>query len=486
MKAEKHTNEEWQQPIPFDTIKHPPFPINCLPVTIKNYVLAVAEATQTPVDMAGVAALTVMAVCVQGKYEVRAKSDWREPLNLYSVIIANPAERKSTIIAFLTLPINQYEKEWNENHKFEIERNKSEKICLEKAIAKLSDDFAKFGDLKIFSKLMQKRDELTNFKELHPLRLLADDTTPEALISLLANNEGKMSVISSEGGIFEILQGRYTQSVNIDVFLKAHCGDVIKIDRKGREYESIENPCLTILLSIQPQVLYGIMSNDIFRGRGLTARFLYTFPTSKIGTRKHDTKPIPDKYAQEYKKLCYNLLDIPSNNIVKVLQLSKGATELSANFAEKLEPRLIDSLENIADFAGKLHGTVLRIAGILHLIDGNTDSQLISPNTMRNAIKMGHYFLKYAKIAYQLMGADKQTQGAKYILRQLEKQNATELTQNEIFRLCRGCFKKSEDMANALGLLETHCIIREVENEYKGVGRKPSSKYEINPYIYMD
>ena len=51
--------------------------------------------------------------------------------------------------------------------------------------------------------------------------MIADDITTEALASLLADNDGKMAVVSSEGGIFEIIGGRYSQSgrgVSFDVF----------------------------------------------------------------------------------------------------------------------------------------------------------------------------------------------------------------------------------------------------------------------------
>jgi hypothetical protein len=479
----KFTYDGWEQPIPFDTVKHPVFPTDSLPQTVRDYVVSVAEATQTPVDMSGVSALAVMAGCVHGKFIVEAKSDWTEPLNLYCIIVANPAERKSAVLSWLTKYVNQYEAEWNERYEPKIEQNKIAKKCLEKEVERLADAASKTGDIKDMQKLMLKRDELTRFAELHKLRLLADDTTPEALITLMANNSGRMSVMSSEGGIFETMNGKYAQSVNMDVFLKGHNGDVIKIDRKGRKHESIEQPCLTVLLMVQPQVLEGLMSNSIFQGRGLTARFLYSIPTSMMGSRRYDTQPIPQRHTQEYKKLCYRLLDMPNDDSPKLLRLSEKADKLSADFHSKLEPRLTDGLENIQGFAGKLHGAVLRIAGIFHLIDGNTDEQCISSDTMRNAIRIGRYFLHSAKFAYKTMGADKQLQDAKYILKYLKRQNVTETTRYEIFRLCRGRFKKNEDMTPAVVLLEDYGYIRETETDYKNVGRKPSPKYEINPYL---
>ena len=66
-----------------------------------------------------------------------------------------------------------------------------------------------------------------------------DDITTEKLVSVLSDNGGHASLISSEGGIFDTLAGIYTKNVNIDVMLKAYSGDSIRVDRIGRESECI-------------------------------------------------------------------------------------------------------------------------------------------------------------------------------------------------------------------------------------------------------
>ena len=90
-----------------------------------------------------------------------------------------------------------------------------------------------------------------------------------------------MTIISTEGGLFDTLAGRYSNSVSIDPLLKAYSGDRIQVDRKGRESEIIRDPALTMLLTAQDNVLAGLMGNEIFKARGLTARFLYCRPKSK-------------------------------------------------------------------------------------------------------------------------------------------------------------------------------------------------------------
>ena len=120
-----------------------------------------------------------------------------------------------------------------------------------------------------------------------------------------------------------------------------------------------------------------------------------------------------------------------------MLQLSKEAALLSAKFAQWLEPKLIGDLGDIADFAGKLHGAIIRISGILHLAVGHTGAKKITSSTMSRAIKLGSYFLQHAKIAYQYMGADKQLQDANCILHQIKKKEYDKLRGYDILRLCR-------------------------------------------------
>ena len=117
-------------------------------------------------------------------------------------------------------------------------------------------------------------------------RLVADDVTPEAAASLLAEQGGRLAIISAEGGIFDIIAGRYSGNVpNMDLWLKGHSGDPMKVDRKGRPPEYVRRPALTLGLMIQPAVLSAIAANRQFRGRGFLARILYAYPVSKVGHR---------------------------------------------------------------------------------------------------------------------------------------------------------------------------------------------------------
>ncbi len=131
-------------------------------------------------------------------------------------------------------------------------------------------------------------------------RIVADDVTPEAVGTLLAEQNGSLSIVSAEGGLFDIIAGRYTGALNMDVWLKGHAGDLLKVDRKGRPPEYIRQPALTVALMVQPTVLDLIAAHQQFRGRGLLARFMYAFPVSKVGHRKIGPKPVSEDVREAY------------------------------------------------------------------------------------------------------------------------------------------------------------------------------------------
>ncbi len=202
-----------------------------------------------------------------------------------------PSERKSAVLNHMIKPLNKYETEYNFQNAAAFEMSQVRKRLLERQQKALEDQVSKGkADMAELEKVVG---ELSRFEEKVPLKLYLDDVTTEKLVSVLAQNKGHAAILSTEGGIFDMLSGIYTKTVNIDVILKAYSGDSIRVDRIGRESEMIMKPTLTMHLMAQPSVLSGLMENKTFRGRGLTARFLYPLPSSFVGQRRYRSNVIP-------------------------------------------------------------------------------------------------------------------------------------------------------------------------------------------------
>ena len=483
------SNVKWEPPVPFDQPNLPEFPTNALPYTVRGFVEALAESTQTPVDMCACSVLAALALCVQGRYRIQGKPDWVEPLNLYVVSIAEPSERKSAVISAVSAPITDYEAQENNRLRPLIEQSKMKLRVLE-AKQKNLEAMAAKGNLKNPQELEDVSCEIADYRILKPLKLYVDDITTEKLSSALSEN-GKTAIISSEGGIFDLLAGRYSKHVNIDVFLKAYSGDTIRVDRIGRASESILNPAMTVLLTVQPSVVTGIMCNNMFRGRGLTARFLYCIPRSRVGQRRFETKPIPNAARQDYCDIIEDILGEPRDG-AELITLDDEAQTLLKEFSEQLEPKLRGEHSDIADWAGKLVGTVLRLSGILRRADNtrfegivfdDPEPLIVDGDTMQRAITLGSYFIQHAKAAYDLMGADRTTEDAKYILDAVIRRRLEKFTRRDVMRFCKR-FGKATDVQPALNILTDRGYLWEEEKVNADACKTKGCFYHVNPIVY--
>ena len=472
----------WETPLPFDEYDLPSFPVDALPETVRRYVLAVAESTQTSVDMAAVEALGVGSLCSQGKYFIQGNADWAEPLNIYTVVILPPAERKSSVLSMMIRPVEEYEKEENSRRNAGIIESQMVLSRLEKEKRSLVERASKGKATE--EEVRAKATEIAKYEPVKPLRLFVDDVTSEKLTSVLAENKGRAAVVSAEGGIFDIISGLYSRNVNIDVFLKGHSGDTIRVDRIGRASESIIHPALTMVLAVQPEVLNELMSNNTFRGRGLTARFLYSMPKSTVGRRSFSTEPIPEGAKARYRDLVETILS--GNNEQEPISLDDGAAEVLEALFNEVEGRLKGDLAEIPDWAGKFVGTVLRIGGILHVMKYPKDSMFdpVDRETMENAVSIGRYFLEHAKAAYSLMGADAVNKNARLFLAAVKRKQLAEFSRRDAMRLYRGC-KTVESLQPVLDRLceYGYLAVKPVPPSY-GPGRKPSDTYLVNPAVW--
>ena len=460
----------------------PSFPVDALPDVIRRYVSAVAEHSQTAPDMAAVISLGVLAICLQGKYKVEGTPGYYEPLSLYTVVIAAPGERKSSVMRDMTKYLYEYEQEYNQARSSEIRENRQQRESLERQIAGIQKKLERAENRELELELRHLQGQLEDTPDLKPVRFFADDCSSEALTSLMAANGGVFSVISTEGGIFDVMAGRYSNKANIDIWLKGHCGDAIYVDRMTRDPECILHPALSAILSIQPSVLDEIMSNTTMTGRGLIARFLYSSPPSRIGGRTFRTPSVSPEVSAAYRNLIFHLMALPITEEPQTLHLSEKAFDLMADYFQEHEKFLAGEGQAISDWASKYIGAVLRIAGLLHGADMDDGDREISVSTMNQAIQIGKYFLAHSTYAYSMMGTDLSIQKAKFVMAKLKKKNISTIKRSDLFQMCRGkFFKKTEEIFPTLELLEGHGYLRLEEPERQSVGRPADVRIFVNP-----
>jgi hypothetical protein len=296
-----------------------------------------------------------------------------------------------------------------------------------------------------------------------------------------------MALLSPEGGVFELMAGRYSDAPNLDVYLKGHSGDDLRVDRVNRPPEFVRRPALTIGLAIQPDVLQGLKDKPGFRGRGLLGRFLYALPRNTVGSREIEPPSLPPMVRAIYEREFRALLTLPDGE--HAVRLSVEARKQHRDFMRQLEPRIgtAGDLAVITDWAAKLAGAIGRIAGLLHLAEIRTPAafeQRVSSETMQRALSVGRYLILHAQAAFAEMGADPDTEGARRILAWLKRTETPTFTKRDAHQALRGTFRRAEDLDGPLSALEDRGYIRALrEPEQLRPGRKRSPTFEVHPLI---
>jgi replicative DNA helicase len=490
----------WEPPIPVGAAGDVPgFPVEMLPGWLGEYVAAVATATQTPPDLAGMLALAVLAAVAAGAVEVQPRPGWREPLCLFVAVGMDAGTRKSSVFTALTQPVADFERQQATAALPAITETITLRRIADQAAAAAEATASKAPidqQEERQAEAIARAAEAANLIVPPVPRWLVDDATPEALAGLLATH-GRIALLSPEGDVFDQMAGRYNQGAgpNLGVYLKGHAGDLLKVDRRGRPPEYVERPCLTIGLAVQPEVLQGLAGRPGFRGRGLLARFLYSLPESLVGRRQAGAPSVPpavaDRYTLELQALAASLATPASKEGPALLTLDRRAVELLLGFERDLEPRLAaDSgdLAHLAGWAAKLAGATCRLAALLHLAEHLRDgwAHPISSNTFTAAIRLADYLIEHARAVFDLMGDDPRTDDARWLLDWITRTNRTQFSRRDAHRAApRGRFPTATDLEPALRLLEEHGYLRRVDPEPsqdpRGRGRPASPRFLVNP-----
>ncbi|NMH97983.1 DUF3987 domain-containing protein [Pseudonocardia sp. K10HN5] len=455
-------------------------------------VMAVAEFTQTPLDLPGCLALAALSTAAGGRAEVEIRPGWREPLNLYTVVAMPPGSRKSAVFAAMTAPLVEAERQLIDAARPRIvEADLARKMAVKEA-ERRAIDAANLRDPAGRAEALAAAAEATLEAE-KPVpalpRLIADDVTTEAAASLLAEQGGRLAVLSAEGGIFTTLAGRYSSGVpNLEVFLKGHAGDLLRVDRKGRAAEHVAAPALTLGLALQPAVLTDIAKMPGFRGRGLLARILYSLPENTVGRRQVGAPAVPGPIDKTYtSRLTRLVLLLADDNEPHRLRLSRDADRQILELERRLEPRLAPhaDLAHITDWASKLNGAVARLAGLLFLAEVLPTGwgEPVPARHVDAAARLGHYFLGNALAVFDQMGADPTVGDALAVLEWISRVRPQSFSRRDAFTaLSRSRFRKIADLDPVLQLLDDHGFIRPEEQPQRaGPGRRASPRWSVHP-----
>ncbi len=486
---------KWDLPAPLEELARPAFPIEMLPHTMRAMVEAVAEDTQTPVDLASTMALGTVSASVGGKCEIEVRATWREPVHTQGFCALGSGNRKTSVVRHMTKPLSDTERRKAADDRKDLLKWKSDRRVKELMLKRLEAQSAepdkpgkpKSADLDL--QIRALTEELAADREPKITQYIVDDITPEKLAVTMYEQGGAIAAISAEGGFIGNMTGRYSDVPNLEPMLKGHSCDPMPVGRMGRESTYLPRPVLTIALAPQPIVISDFGQVRGVKEKGASARLLPSFPASFLGSRRlsNETRPVPESISTRWAACIYNLLELKGSNVADedgyayphIIKLSPVARSLISLFEADIEPRLLPSgdLGHIEGWGSKVVGAAARIAGLLHLVKHAFDDSAIGPwqaevtaGTMDAAIAIARYHIAHALIYFEVLGEQSNAGVANDVLAAIiavaEEMPAGTIIEGvrkqSVYQKLRKQqrFQKAETLNDPLSILEDHGYIR--------------------------
>jgi len=396
-----------------------PYPLHALPNALRAAVLEVQQFTQAPVSLVACSALASLSLVGQALADVRRAEGLTGPVGLFTLVIAESGERKSSSDGYFRRPIDQYERDQLDACKPLVVEYDKQMAAWEARVAGIKDRIRKLS--RTGEPTETAEDELACLYTRKPdrpriPRIAYGDVTPEALAFGLATQWPSGGILSAEAG--SVLGGHAMNSEsvmrNMALLNTLWDGGRHHVDRRTSESFVVDAVRLTIGLQVQPQTLLSFFAKngELARGIGFMARFLIAWPDSTQGTRFFSEPPRSWPALGQLNTRIRQLLDTPVNIehgalFPPVLALSPPAQSAWIEIHDAIESELtrVGELATIRDVASKAADNVARLAGLFHLLRTGPTAAIMAEDVV-NASKIVTWHLQEAKRFFALAEPD--------------------------------------------------------------------------------
>lgn len=375
----------WPDPVPLvESIGPEPYPLDALPTTIREAVAEVQAFAQAPVAMVATSALSALSMAAQGLHDVKRAERLTGPIGLFTLVIADSGERKTTCDEFFMPAIRAWERAQEEANRPDLEAYEatidSWSAEREGLLSTIKQN-TKGG--KPSDKEKRALVELQSSKPTPPKvpRLIYSDVTPEELGYQLATRWPSASISSSEGGAVLGSHGMSGDSAmrNMARLNDLWSGQEIQSDRRTVDSWKVRGARLTVGLQVQESTLRAFFdkSAGLARGTGFLARFLVAWPESTQGRRMFRDAPGNWPKLAAYHQRIERILNVPmpidadGTLTPTLMPLSVEAKTAWVEYHDEVERRLAVGGEyaDVRDVASKSADNAARLAALFHVFE---------------------------------------------------------------------------------------------------------------------
>jgi len=193
------------------------------------------------------------------------------------------------------------------------------------------------------------------------------------------------------------------------------------------------------------------------------------------------SQPLDAQVQDNYRNLTFSMLDANTDGC---LEYSSEGFDVYCRFFNEIEMQLNPNngeLSHIAEWAGKLHGQMTRLAGLIHCINSfergeNPIDTRIDAIEANAAVEIARFFLAHALAIYMEQSEPIALSNARYLWGRLN--NCESICKRDLIRRTQG--KKNFNLDESIDVLIGRGYIR-TERMQTGTAGRPSETIVINP-----
>ena len=362
------------------------FPDDRLPKFLKEFSKDISSVYGVPIEFCVVSLISGIATAIGNKAKLQTEKYVNYP-QFWFVIVAPSGTGKSEPLAVAYKPIHDHENREFERHKESIKEWK--KQCFR----------AKINNEPQPEKPKQSR-------------ITCSDTTPEALFELLSENPALTIYRDELVGHFQDI-GRYNKSGEVAHYLSCFNNKQFSIDRKGNDLPIfVSKPILSMIGTIQPEVLQKIASGNFMRENGYLQRCLFVYP-DEVKSSPYSKKKLKPDLVSKYENTINFFLN---QSETKEYKLDDGANALYISFFDEMAGHSNKTSDDyLKALYSKMGIHVLRLALVLSVIENDTPNT-ISFYSFLCAVELCRYFIETGRKMYAPPTPPKPTNGEMYRL----------------------------------------------------------------------
>ena len=464
----KHTRpvpEPFRRPL----MRPKPYPLEALGEVLGSAAVRIREVVQSPAALCGQSLLSAASLAVQALADVEIDGR-REPLGLWHLSIGESGERKSATDGIALRAHRERERALADDYQREHATYETEASAYKAALRK-AESKGEPAEVRATRKELGPAPR----RPLEPWLLLGEPTL-EGLHRVYQKGRPSIGLFNDDAGDF--LHGHAMGQDNraksaAGLSRLWDCGEFSRV-RAGEGVTKCYGRRLAMHIMVQPVIAERVLSDDLLTGQGFLARTLLTWPESTIGTREYVAEDLAaDPAMRRYWQCMQDRLSIPSSTrqgtrnelSPRTLTLTPEAKDYWVDVVNRIERDMLGDFAGVKAWAAKSGAQILRIAGVLTLID-DAHASVIPLEAVERAVKIAGYHLYEAVRIIGTTSVPQRISDAEALIQWCRRTNRAWLYSADVLRFGPGSIRTRDAFLSAMTLLEATGW---VEKEQRGL-----------------